>query len=141
MDACARIRGITLRSRASARKETVHDSGAQCVKSLLRNKKELCSFGLDLPARDTTRLTEIHFVCLPGQCEGEDVTHQDLSPLPGGLCELLRSLHVHSLKNDEVLLLKVSRRLAEHKYTRPQVGDRAFMSKECARSAGRRPGK
>nr|XP_020475716.1 A-kinase anchor protein 11 [Monopterus albus] len=120
MDACARIRGITLRSRASARKETVHDSGAQCVKSLLRNKKELCSFGLDLPARDTTRLTEIHFVCLPGQCEGEDVTHQDLSPLPGGLCELLRSLHVHSLKNDEVLLLKVSRRLAEHKYTRPQ---------------------
>lgn len=89
--------------------QTVRDSGAQCVKSLFRNKKELCSIGLELPARDTTRLTEvchtqtsvqtytklgsilsheisiltvllalfqIHFVCLPGQCEGEDVVQQ-----------------------------------------------------------------
>ncbi|XP_070770756.1 A-kinase anchor protein 11 [Enoplosus armatus] len=115
MDACARIRGVPIRSRASVRKETVRDSGAQCVKSLFRNKKELCSVGIELPTRDTTRLTEIHFVCLPGHCEGEDVTQQALSSLPGGLCELLRSLHVHGLKNDEVLLLKDSRRLAEHK--------------------------
>lgn len=39
--------------------QTVRDSGAQCVKSLFRNKKELCSVGLELPARDTTRLTEV----------------------------------------------------------------------------------
>ncbi|KAM9347204.1 A-kinase anchor protein 11 [Symphorus nematophorus] len=120
MDACARIRGVPIRSRASVRKETVRDSGPQCVKSLFRNKKELCSIGLELPARDTTRLTEIHFVCLPGQCEGEDVTQQALLSLPGGLCDLLRSLHIHSLKNDEVLLLKDSRRLAEHKDGGPQ---------------------
>ncbi|XP_035532308.1 LOW QUALITY PROTEIN: A-kinase anchor protein 11 [Morone saxatilis] len=120
MDACARIRGVPIRSRASVRKETVRDSGAQCVKSLFRNKKELCSIGLELPTRDSTRLTEIHFVCLPGQCEGEDVSQQALSSLPGGLCELLRSLHVHSLKNDEVLLLKDSRRLVEHKDGGPQ---------------------
>ncbi|XP_053184539.1 A-kinase anchor protein 11 isoform X3 [Scomber japonicus] len=120
MDACARIRGAPLRSRASVRKETVRDSGAQCVKSLFRNKKELCSIGLELPARDATRLTEIHFVCLPGQCEGEDVVQQALSSLPAGLCELLRSFHVHSLKNDEVLLFKDSRRLAEHKDAGPQ---------------------
>lgn len=84
--------------------QTVRDSGAQCVKSLFRNKKELCSIGLELPNRDTTRLTEvcfvemykssatckqkiqsyssstvlfqIHFVCLPGQCEGDEVTQQ-----------------------------------------------------------------
>ncbi|XP_062287512.1 A-kinase anchor protein 11 isoform X3 [Scomber scombrus] len=120
MDACARIRGAPLRSRASVRKETVRDNGAQCVKSLFRNKKELCSIGLELPARDATRLTEIHFVCLPGQCEGEDVVQQALSSLPAGLCELLRSLHVQSLKNDEVLLFKDSRRLAEHKDAGPQ---------------------
>ncbi|XP_040004054.1 A-kinase anchor protein 11 isoform X3 [Xiphias gladius] len=120
MDACARIRGVPIRSRASVRKETVRDSGAQCVKSLFRNKKELCCVGLELPARDTTRLTEIHFVCLPGQCEGEDVTQQALKSLPGGLCELLRSLHIHGLKNDEVLLLKDSRRLTEHKDAGPQ---------------------
>ncbi|KAK2840345.1 hypothetical protein Q5P01_014085 [Channa striata] len=119
MDACARIRGVPVRSRASVRKETVRDSGAQCVKSLFRNKKELCSIDLELPNRDTTRLTEIHFVCLPAQCEGEDVTQQTLSSL-GGLCELLRSVHVHGLKNDEVLLLRDSRRPAENKDAGPQ---------------------
>ncbi|XP_041662932.1 A-kinase anchor protein 11 isoform X2 [Cheilinus undulatus] len=120
MDACARIRGVPLRTRASVRKETVRDTGAQCVKSLFRNRKELCSVGLELPSRDTTRLTEIHFVCLPGQCEGEDVTQQALLSLPAGLCELLRSLHVQGLKNDEVLLLKDSRRLMEHRDVGPQ---------------------
>ncbi|XP_060945020.1 A-kinase anchor protein 11 isoform X2 [Limanda limanda] len=120
MDACARIRGVPLRSRASVRKETVRDSGAQCVKSLFRNKKELCSIGLELTTRDATRLTEIHFVCLPGQCEGDEVTQQALASLPGGLCELLRSLHVDGLKNEEVLLLRDSRRLSEHKDAWPQ---------------------
>ncbi|XP_041857162.1 A-kinase anchor protein 11 isoform X2 [Melanotaenia boesemani] len=120
MDACARIRGVPVRSRASVRKETVRDGGAQSAKSLFRNKKELCSVCLELPTRDSTRLTEVHFVCLPGQCEGDDITQQALSSLPGGLCELLRSLHVHSLKNDEVLMLKDSRRLAEHRDTGPQ---------------------
>ncbi|XP_070693724.1 A-kinase anchor protein 11 isoform X2 [Pempheris klunzingeri] len=119
MDACARIRGVPIRSRASVRKETVRDSGPQCVKSLFRNKKELCSVCQELPPRDATRLTEVHFVCLPAHCDGEDVTQQALSSLPGGLFELLRSLHIHSLKNDEVLLLRDSRRLAEHKDAGP----------------------
>lgn len=39
--------------------QTVRDSGGQCVKSLFRNKKELCSVGLELPTRDATRLTEV----------------------------------------------------------------------------------
>lgn len=60
---------------------------------------------------------------------------QALFSMPGGLCELLRSLHVHSLKNDEVVLLKDSRRLAEHKDAGPQVGDRSFIWEECARPA------
>lgn len=46
---------------------------------------------------------------------------QALLSMPGGLCELLRSLHVQGLKNDEVLLLKDTRRLAEHKDSGPQV--------------------
>lgn len=53
---------------------------------------------------------------------------QSLSSLPGGLYELLRSLHVHSLKNDEVLLLKDPHRQAELKDAEPQVGDRPFHS-------------
>lgn len=66
-------------------------------------------------------------VCLP--------LPQALSSLPAGLCELLRSLHVHGLKNDEVLLLKDFRRLAEHKDAGPQVGDGPFILKECTQSA------
>ncbi|XP_008435788.1 A-kinase anchor protein 11 isoform X2 [Poecilia reticulata] len=115
MDVGVRVRGGPIRSRASVRRETVRDSGAQSAKSLFRSRKELCGVGLELPARDATRLSEIHFVCLPGQCEGEDSTQQTLSSLPATLCELLKSLHAHSLKSDEVLLLKDSRRLAEHR--------------------------
>ncbi|XP_017287308.1 A-kinase anchor protein 11 isoform X2 [Kryptolebias marmoratus] len=120
MEASVRIRGVPVRSRASVRKETVRGGGVLSTKRLFRNKKELCSVGLELPARDPTRLTEMVFVCLPGQSEGDNITQQVLSSLPGGLCELLRSLHVHSLKNDEVLLLKDSRRLAEHRDSGPQ---------------------
>ncbi|XP_014029377.2 A-kinase anchor protein 11 isoform X1 [Salmo salar] len=114
MDACARIRGVPLRTRAS-RKEVVRDGGTPCMKSLLSSRKELCSVGLELQTRDTPCLTEIHFVCLPGHSEGEDLTLQALSSLPGDLVELLRSLHVTSLKNEEVLLLKDSRRSADRR--------------------------
>lgn len=49
-----------------------------------------------------------------------------LSSLPVGLCELLRSLHFQSLKNDEVLLLRDFRRLADYKDAGPQVENRIF---------------
>lgn len=46
---------------------------------------------------------------------------QALSSLPGDLVELLRSLHVTSLKNEEVLLLKDSRRSADRRDSSTQV--------------------
>ncbi|XP_056883317.1 A-kinase anchor protein 11 isoform X2 [Takifugu flavidus] len=112
MDTYTRIRGAPLRSRSSVRKETVHDCSVQCVKSLLRNKKELCSVDLELPPRESRSLTEIHYVCLPRLCEEDDISHQALLSLPGGLYEILRSVHIQNLKNDEVLLLKDARTLA-----------------------------
>ncbi|XP_029967151.1 A-kinase anchor protein 11 isoform X3 [Salarias fasciatus] len=127
MDACARIRGVPIRSRASVRKETVRDGGSQSVKSLFRNKKELCSVGPEPPARDPPRLTEIHFVCLPGQCEGDDATQQALASLPAGLSEILRSLHVLGLRNDEVLLLRDHRRLAEPR----DAGTQCWLKAVC----------
>uniref|UniRef100_A0A1A8G538 A kinase (PRKA) anchor protein 11 n=1 Tax=Nothobranchius korthausae TaxID=1143690 RepID=A0A1A8G538_9TELE len=119
MDTIVHIRGVPIRSRSSVRKESVGEGGTQ-AKSHFRNKKELCSVSLELQPRDIARLTEVLFVCLPGQREGDDVTHQSLSSLPGGLCELLKSLHVHRLKNDEVLLLRDSRRPAELRDARSQ---------------------
>ncbi|XP_063069135.1 A-kinase anchor protein 11 [Engraulis encrasicolus] len=115
MDACARIKGIPLKSRATFRKETVRESAAVCVKKLLKNKKELCSVLLEFQhTRSTQPLAEVHFVCLPSHNEEEDIT-RILPCSPTDVADLLRSLHVHSLKNEEVLLLKESKKLLEQK--------------------------
>ncbi|XP_030642497.1 A-kinase anchor protein 11 [Chanos chanos] len=115
MDACARIRGVPLKNRVTIRKETICESSAVCLKSLLKNRKELCNVLLELHSKDPQCLSEIHFVCLPSLSEGEDVTQQALSSASAEISELLRSLHAHSLKNEEVLLLKDSRRFLERK--------------------------
>lgn len=52
-----------------------------------------------------------------------------MSSLPVGLCELLRSFHFQSLKNDEVLLLRDSRRLADYKDVGAQVETRNLYNK------------
>lgn len=39
--------------------QTVRDGGPQWVKSLFRNKKELCGVGVELPIRDAARLIEV----------------------------------------------------------------------------------
>lgn len=49
--------------------------------------------------------------------------------MPSDLSELLRSLHVHSLRNDEVLLLKDSRRLMDRKDSVAQVNERRGVGK------------
>ncbi|XP_031417034.1 A-kinase anchor protein 11 isoform X2 [Clupea harengus] len=116
MDACARIKGIPLKSRATLRKETVRENAAVCVKTLLKNRRELCSVFLELQhIRSTQCPTEINFVCLPSHTEGEDLTTRVLPCGPPDMAELLRSLHVHSLKNEEVLLLKDSKKILERK--------------------------
>uniref|UniRef100_A0A3P9JWQ2 A kinase (PRKA) anchor protein 11 n=1 Tax=Oryzias latipes TaxID=8090 RepID=A0A3P9JWQ2_ORYLA len=127
MDACARVRGVTLRSRAAARKESACEGRVQSAKSLFRSKKELCTVGLEPTTRaPPAAVTEIHFVALPGPCEGEEVTQKALSSLPAWLSELLRSLHVHSLKIEEVLLLKDPRRPVEHRDGELQSGLKAL---------------
>ncbi|XP_061547340.1 A-kinase anchor protein 11 isoform X2 [Phycodurus eques] len=120
MDARPRARGAPIKSGASVRKETMRDSGAQFVKSLLRSRKDLCRLNLELPSRDGTIVAEVHFVCLPGQSEGDVAVDQALASLPAGLREMLRNFHVHGLRNDEVQMLKDSRSLTEHKDAGPQ---------------------
>ncbi|KAI4872452.1 hypothetical protein NFI96_033687, partial [Prochilodus magdalenae] len=64
----------------------------------------------------------IHFVCLPSHAEGEDFTLQALTSLSAELMELLRSLHVHTLKDEEVLFLKDPKRPFERKDGISQAG-------------------
>ncbi|XP_007251774.3 A-kinase anchor protein 11 isoform X1 [Astyanax mexicanus] len=114
MDACARIKGVPLKNRA-IRKETVHENSALSLRSLLKNRKELSNVVPELHTRESQFLPEIHFVYLPSHAEGEDFTLQALASLSAELMELLRSLHVHTLKDEEVLLLKDPKRPFDRK--------------------------
>ncbi|XP_060785884.1 A-kinase anchor protein 11 isoform X2 [Neoarius graeffei] len=115
MDACARIRGVPLKSRASIRKETVRESSALSLRSLLKNRKELSNVVPELHARESQCLQQIHFICLPSSAGGEDFTLQAVPSLPTELLELLRSLHVQTLKDEEVLLIKDPKRTLDRK--------------------------
>ncbi|KAJ8247057.1 hypothetical protein GJAV_G00258270 [Gymnothorax javanicus] len=122
MDACARIRGVPLKSRASIRKETIQESSALNLKNLVKSRKPLCNVVLDLPIGETVSLTEIHFVCLPSHSLGDSATLQALATAPGDVSELLRSLHVPSLRDEELLLLRDSKNLLEKKDSCSQNG-------------------
>ncbi|KAA0715949.1 A-kinase anchor protein 11 [Triplophysa tibetana] len=97
MDACARIKGAPLKNRSTMRKETIREGSHPCLKSLLKYKKELCNVVVDLHNKDTHCLSEA------------------LTSLSTEMMELLRSLHVHTLKDEEILLLKDPKRPFERK--------------------------
>ncbi|KAK3569251.1 hypothetical protein QTP86_026599 [Hemibagrus guttatus] len=127
MDACARIKGVPLKNRASIRKETVRESSALSLRSLLKNRKELSNVVPEQRTRESQSLQQIHFICLPSSTVGEDFTLQAsvsfpavsnngaVIPLSAELLELLRSLHVHTLKDEEVLLIKDPKRTLDRK--------------------------
>ncbi|XP_051998487.1 A-kinase anchor protein 11 isoform X2 [Xyrauchen texanus] len=121
MDACARIKGVPLKSRATMRKETIREGSNPCLKSLLKHKKELCNVVMELHNKEPQCLSEIHYVCLPSHTEGENFTLQALKSLSTEMMELLRSLHVHTLKDEEILLLKDPKRPFERKDSVSQV--------------------
>ncbi|XP_048048964.1 A-kinase anchor protein 11 isoform X2 [Megalobrama amblycephala] len=126
MDACARIRGVPLKSRATMKKETIREGSTPCLKSLLKHKKELCNVVVELHNKEPQCLSEVHYVCLPSHAEGEDFTLQALTSLSTEMMELLRSLRVHTLKDEEILLLKDPKRPFERKDSVSQACSRAL---------------
>ncbi|KAM9486534.1 A-kinase anchor protein 11 isoform 1-T1 [Clarias gariepinus] len=127
MDACARVKGVPLKNRASIRKETVRESSALSLRSLLRNRKELSNVVPELHARESQCLQQIHFICLPSATEGEDFTLQAVTSLSTELLELLRSLHVHTLRDEEVLLIKDPKRTLDRKDGKSQTNSSRAM--------------
>ncbi|XP_026865351.2 A-kinase anchor protein 11 isoform X2 [Electrophorus electricus] len=115
MDACARVKGVPLKYRATIKKETVHENSALSLRNLLKNRKELSNVVSELHDRESLCVPEIHFVCLPSCADREDFTLQGLTCLSTELAELLGSLHVRTLKDEEVLLLKDPKQHFERK--------------------------
>ncbi|XP_052461487.1 A-kinase anchor protein 11 isoform X1 [Carassius gibelio] len=126
MDACARIRGVPLKSCATMKKETIREGSNPCLKSLLKHKKELCNVVVELHNKEPQCLSEVHYVWLPSHVEGEDFTLQTLTSLSTEMMELLRSLHVHTLKDEEILLLKDPKRPFERKDSVSQACSRVL---------------
>ncbi|XP_053090036.1 A-kinase anchor protein 11 isoform X1 [Pangasianodon hypophthalmus] len=127
MDACARIKGVPLKNRVSIRKETVRESSALSLRSLLKNRKELSNVVPELHARESQCLQQIHFICLPSSTGGEDFTLQAVTSLSTELLELLRSLHVQTLKDEEVLLIKDPKRTLDRKDGISQISSSRAM--------------
>ncbi|XP_076841638.1 A-kinase anchor protein 11 isoform X2 [Brachyhypopomus gauderio] len=113
MDACGPIRGVPLKYRATIKRETLHENSALSLRNLLKNRKKLSDVVSEL--QDSQCVPEIHFVCLPRYADGEDFMLQALTSLSSDLTELLGSLHVQTLKDEEVLLLKDSKQPFERK--------------------------
>ncbi|XP_059355617.1 A-kinase anchor protein 11-like isoform X3 [Carassius carassius] len=126
MEACSRIRGVPLKSRATMKKETIREGSNPGLKSLLKHKKELCNVVMELHNKEPQSLSEVHYICLPSHTEGEDFTLQALTSLSTEMMELLRSLHVYALKDEEILLLKDPKRPFERKDSVSQVCSRAL---------------
>ncbi|XP_016374822.1 A-kinase anchor protein 11 isoform X3 [Sinocyclocheilus rhinocerous] len=126
MDACARIRGVPLKSCATMKKETIREGSHPCLKSLLKHKKELCSVVVELHNKEPQSLSEVHYVCLPSHVVGEDFTLQALTSLSTEMMELLRSLHVHTLNDEGILLLKDPKRPFERKDSVSQACSRVL---------------
>ncbi|XP_052421042.1 A-kinase anchor protein 11 isoform X2 [Carassius gibelio] len=126
MEACSRIRGVPLKSRATMKKETIREGSNPGLKSLLKHKKELCNVVVELHNKEPQSLSEVHYICLPSHSEGEDFTLQALTSLSTEMMELLRSLHVYALKDEEILLLKDPKRPFERKDSVSQVCSRAL---------------
>ncbi|MBN3295062.1 AKA11 protein, partial [Amia calva] len=58
---------------------------------------------------------QVNFVCLPSLAVGAEIQMQAQPSIPVDLIDLLRSLHVHSLKDEEMLLLKDTKKHMEKK--------------------------
>ncbi|XP_012610906.3 A-kinase anchor protein 11 isoform X2 [Microcebus murinus] len=105
MATCQPFRNSRMKTRSSVRKSFSEDV-FQSVKSLLQSEKKLCSVSAEdcLKQDEHANLTEVTFL---GFNEETDAAHiQDLAAVSLELPDLLNSLHVCSLNENEIICMK-----------------------------------
>uniref|UniRef100_A0A8D2M1V6 A-kinase anchoring protein 11 n=1 Tax=Zonotrichia albicollis TaxID=44394 RepID=A0A8D2M1V6_ZONAL len=105
MDTYARAQGNRMKSRISIEK-SFGESILQSMKSLLHSRKELCNVSAEecLNQEEQDRLIEITFI---GFAEGMGSAHlQELSAVSVELSDVLKSLQLRKLKENEAVFLK-----------------------------------
>ncbi|XP_006010263.1 A-kinase anchor protein 11 isoform X2 [Latimeria chalumnae] len=123
MDTSVRNRSSHLKTRVLFKKQAITDDLLLSAKSLQQSRKDLCNVttGEYHKEADLDCLTEITFVCINGLTEEPVAAEtQVLAAVSLELPELLKSLHVYSLKKDQVIFLK-DRHAEAADSTKPQV--------------------
>ncbi|XP_075447193.1 A-kinase anchor protein 11 isoform X3 [Ascaphus truei] len=106
MDTFTRNQGCQMKPKISVKKETFGEVVLNTMKSLLQSRKELCSVSASecLKGGKKGNVIEIMFL---GLSEESGAAHiQDLAALHLDLPELIRSLHLCSVNDNEVIFLK-----------------------------------
>ncbi|KAM4795998.1 A-kinase anchor protein 11 [Rhinophrynus dorsalis] len=104
MATCTRKLGCQVKPKLSVKKENVSDSLLSSMKSLLQSRKELCNISECLKGVKKGHFIEITFLGLSEESGSAQI--QDLAVFHADLPELIRSLHLCSLKDNELILLK-----------------------------------
>ncbi|XP_073436412.1 A-kinase anchor protein 11 isoform X2 [Dendrobates tinctorius] len=104
MDACTQSQCCQMTPKLSMRKECVSEGLLGSVKSLLQSRKELCTITDGVKSNKAGDFIEVTFLGLSeeagaGNIQGVAAFHSDIP-------ELIRSLHLCNLNENEVLLLK-----------------------------------
>ncbi|XP_075708396.1 A-kinase anchor protein 11 [Rhinoderma darwinii] len=104
MDACTQSQCCQIKPKLSVKKENVSEGLLSSVKSLLQSRKALCTITDSLKSNKTGDFIEVTFIGLKeesgaGNIQGVAAFHLDIP-------ELIRSLHLCNLKENEVLLLQ-----------------------------------
>ncbi|XP_077153443.1 A-kinase anchor protein 11 isoform X1 [Ranitomeya variabilis] len=104
MDACTQSQCCQITPKLSMRKECVSEGLLGSVKSLLQSRKELCTITDGVKSNKTGDFIEVTFLGLleeagAGNIQGVATFHSDIP-------ELIRSLHLCNLNENEILLLK-----------------------------------
>ncbi|KAE8626152.1 hypothetical protein XENTR_v10006526 [Xenopus tropicalis] len=102
MATCTRKQGCQAKPKLSMKKENISDAFLMSLKSLLESKKELCRIAEGFKGVKKENVMELTFLGLSEESE----PLQDVEALHLDLPELIRSLHLCSLNDCEVILLK-----------------------------------
>ncbi|KAM8975184.1 A-kinase anchor protein 11 isoform 2-T2 [Pelodytes ibericus] len=104
MDTCTRSQGCQMKPKFSVKKENISDTLLTSVKLLLESRKDLCRITESLKGGKKGRYIEVTFV---GLSRESGATHiQGLASFHVDIPELIQSLHLCNLNENEVILLK-----------------------------------
>ncbi|KAM4699964.1 A-kinase anchor protein 11 isoform 2-T2 [Discoglossus pictus] len=106
MNTCTRNQGCQMKPKISVKKENFSEVLLNSVKSLLQSKKQLCTIAASESLKSSKKGNVVEIMFL-GLSEESGAAHiQDLAALHIDLPDLIRSFHLCSLNENEVILLK-----------------------------------